>query len=432
MEHTRPFRPRVSRETRMLLTTAFIGLAALWVLARIRFPDQPATPNPVPPLLTQITVGAKFDDLASEISQIQSRLDSYLLALGVPPSGQDGATSGTPYLPVALRIRDDAAVTLFDTTKTSEHAGLGSPVIGSDAASGLAVVGVPTAPPLAREVWSPQRLQRPRYLIASDVGREGVSLRPVFIGSLHPVAAPEWPGTIWAVPAQTELVPGSFVFTPDAALAGLVVEHQGGPAIVPGELLIAEANRLLSRPDASRGELGVEVQPLTPGLARATGAHGGVVVTWVDSQGAAAGALAVGDVVEVVDGETTSTARHWDVRMARLSAGQTIVLGVRRRGELHDLPLVAVAPPALAATPTLGLTMRRAIRGLGVEVVRVDRGSVASKAGLQAGDRITRIADIEAPTPAQVRRAFASTPDGRPVLVAVTRGEIHRVTTLEK
>jgi hypothetical protein len=415
----------------MLLTTAFLGLAALWVLARIRFPDRPATPNPVPPLLTQIAAGAKFDDLASEVSQIQSRLDSYLLALGVPPSGQD-ATSGTPYLPVALRIRDDAAVTLLDTTNTSEHPGPGPPLMGSDAASGLAVVRVPSAPALAREVWSPQRMQRPRYLIASDVSREGVSLRPVFVGSLHPIATPEWPGTIWAMPAQTDLRRGSFVFTPDAALAGLVIEHEDGPAIVPGELLIAEANRLLSRPDASRGELGVEVQPLTPGVARATGAHGGVVVTWVDSHGAAAGALAVGDVVEAVDGETLSTARHWDVRMARLSAGQTIVLGVRRRGELRDLPLVAVAPPAPAATPTLGLTMRRAIRGVGVEVVRVDRESVASKAGLQAGDLITRIADIEAPTPAQVRRAFASTPDGRPVLVAVTRGEIHRVTTLEK
>lgn len=430
MEHTGPYRPRVSRETRMLLTTAFIGLAALWVLARIRFPDQPATPNPVPPLLTQITPGAKFDDLASEIAQIQSRLDSSLIALDVPSSEQ-GLTGGAPYLPTALRIGDDVAVTLFEPTKPGEQPDLGQAVIASDAASSLAVVRVPIAPAPARDFWSPQRAQRPRYLIASDVSREGVSLRPVFVGSLHPTATPEWPGTIWVTPAQTDLVRGSFVFTHDAALAGLVIEHQGAPAIVPGEVLIGQADRLLRRPNTSRGELGVEVQPLTPAVARATGATAGVVVTWVDSTGAAAGALAVGDVVEAVDGETLRAAPQWDVRMARLSAGQAIVLGVRRDGELQDLPLVAIAPPTPAATPTLGLTMRKAIRG-GVEVVRVDRGSVASNAGLQAGDVITRVADIEAPTPAQVRRAFASAADGRPVLVAVTRGETHRVTALEK
>ncbi len=56
MNHGLARRPRVSRETRLLLTTALLSVVALWILARIRFPDQPAG-TPVQPLLTQLASG---------------------------------------------------------------------------------------------------------------------------------------------------------------------------------------------------------------------------------------------------------------------------------------------------------------------------------------------------------------------------------------
>ena len=45
---------------------------------------------------------------------------------------------------------------------------------------------------------------------------------------------------------------------------------------------------------------------------------------------------------------------------------------------------------------------------------------------------ITLAGDVHAPSPAQVTRAFASTPDGQALLVAITRGDIHFLTTLER
>src|SRR4051812_13987822 len=51
---SRGYRPRISRETRRLLMTACVAVLTLWVLARIRFPDRAGTPNPMPPLLTQL------------------------------------------------------------------------------------------------------------------------------------------------------------------------------------------------------------------------------------------------------------------------------------------------------------------------------------------------------------------------------------------
>ena len=54
METSSPYRPRVSRETRSLLTAGVMAVAALWLLARMRFPEHPVTPNPVPSVLSQL------------------------------------------------------------------------------------------------------------------------------------------------------------------------------------------------------------------------------------------------------------------------------------------------------------------------------------------------------------------------------------------
>ena len=84
METSSPYRPRVSRETRLLLTAGVMAVAALWLLARIRFPERPVTPNPVPSVLSQLASGPKYDDLAGEIAQLHARLQPSLLALDVP------------------------------------------------------------------------------------------------------------------------------------------------------------------------------------------------------------------------------------------------------------------------------------------------------------------------------------------------------------
>jgi S1-C subfamily serine protease len=65
-------------------------------------------------------------------------------------------------------------------------------------------------------------------------------------------------------------------------------------------------------------------------------------------------------------------------------------------------------------------------------VTRVEPGSAAQQAGLRVGDVITLIADVAAPTPGQVLRSFAAVEPGQRVMVAVTRGDEHFVTTLRR
>lgn len=435
MEKGGPPRRRVSRETRLLFITVLISIVTLWVLARIRFPDRPATPNPVPPLLlTQLADRPRFEDLAVRVAELESRLVPFLLALELepppPPGGQPAAARDV--IP-ALRIREDVAVTLLTATPGAtppRPADLA--VLARDPASGLAVIRVPTAPAPALTAWSPQRMQYPRYVIVSDVSRQGRSLQPVFVGSLHPVASPTWLESIWAVPAHTELATGEFVFTTGGTLAGLAIEHEGRPAILPAEAVIRAADRLLREGSRDGGWLGVEVQALTPAVALVAGASGGVMVAWVDPRGPAAEKLAVTDVIETIGDEVVATLEHWEARLARLAAGDSLVLRVRRRGDMREVHLTAGgAPPTLSEAHLLGLTMR-AVPRIGVEVVRVDPGSAAARAGIEAGDVMTLIGEIERPTPAQVTRAFQATPEDRPLLVGVTRGDRHRVLAVGK
>ncbi len=418
MQPARPYRPKVSRETRLLLTAAAIAIAVLWLLARIRFQGLPATPNPIPAVLSQLASPPRFDDLASQLAQIQSRLQPSLLVLDAPPGRS-----------AAIRLRDDFVVAYLAPDAAG---GKDATVLAYDSASGLAVASSMTAATAPLPLpWTPRRLAQPRYLFATRVNEGGVSLYPVFVGALTPIATPLWPDQVWTASTASPLVPGTLLFSTDAELVGLVMADVDEPVIVPIVMVLAEAERLLSAPPGAGANVGIEVQALTPAIASITNAKLGVVVTAVDPAGPGADLVNVGDVIESADGVSLPTPQHWRIRLARLSPGATLALRVRRGGELHDITLVATAASRPAASPLLGLRLRAAPR-VGAEVVQVDRGSVADRAGLAGGDVITLIAGVHAPTPAQVLRAFNFTNEGQRVLIAVTRGDAHFVTALER
>ena len=107
------YRPRVSRETRRLLTTALVAVLTLWVLARMRFPDRPSTPNPVPPILQQLTAPPTFSDLADRIADARTRLADSLLSIAVADDSDAREDHAAAARVPALRIRDDLAVTIL-------------------------------------------------------------------------------------------------------------------------------------------------------------------------------------------------------------------------------------------------------------------------------------------------------------------------------
>jgi hypothetical protein len=424
-------RPSVSRDTRWLLEIVLVSIAMLWVLARLRFPDRVPTPNPVPPVLAQLTPASPLDDIAASVAQLEPRLAPLLVAVDVEPQMPSNSRA-TRAVVSALRFRDDLAVALLPGGIDDRVAG--ATEIARDAASQLVVVRVPGNAAAALSTWTPRRLPYPRFLIGAAVSRSLVSFRPVFIGSLQPAPSPTWRGSIWTLPPPVDVVPGTFLFTMDGALAGLSVEREGRRVVVPADAVLTIADRLAREGQSPRGHLGIDVQPLTPALAAATGATAGVIVTWVDPQGPAAGAIMTADVVERIDDQTIATPEYWRARVNRLKAGDVVALGIRRGNENTVVPITAgpmIAPVAATADRSPGLTLRT-VPKIGASIARVDEGSPAARAGLEPGDVLTLVGDVQAPTAAQAARALAAMPPGRPVIVAFTRAGTHRLLTIER
>jgi serine protease Do len=222
---------------------------------------------------------------------------------------------------------------------------------------------------------------------------------------------------------------GAFAFTTTGALAGLVVGQPERPAIVPAERVISVAHRLLEEDPVPIRLLGIQVQPLTLQLQTATGVNSGVVVTSVNAQSAASGKVFPTDIIEAAGGHVIETRPDWESFVTRLTAGDTIVLRIRRVGRTEEVE-ITLPEEALVQPSRLGLTMR-AMPGVGTEVLDVEEGSAARRAGMEIDDVITRVGNTPAPTPQQITRAFAAAMD-QALLVAVTRGSKYFVVPLIK
>ena len=424
-----PLRPSVSRETRLLLTIIVISLATLWVLARIRFPGRATTPNPVPPVLAQLAPPSAFEDITSTVAQLSPRIGEIVSAIVVQ---RDGGPASRSALAQSLRIRDDLAIALLgehDTPRTTDGASVA--ITGRDPLTGLTLLQIPADEAPTVNIWSSRGLQSPRFLIASDLSGGGVSVRPVFVGSLNSIASPRWSGSLWAVPYGVELRPGTFLFTVAGEFAGVAIRYDDQMAIVPGELLMTAVDRLSRQPHPGSASLGADVQALSPALASALQSPSGVVVTWVDPGGPATGLLSAMDVVERVNSAPVTSPEQWEAQILALSDGSAAVLDVRRQGEVRQVRVVAQGKRPTPADPVLGLTLRTLPR-VGAEVLHVLPQSTAARGGILAGDVITKAGDVETPSPAQIARLFATESTGESLVVAVIRGQDHRVLAITK
>ena len=409
---------RLSRETRNLLIAALAALITLWVLARIRFPDAPQTPSPIPPLLTQLSARPAFAELEAELARLRTRLSP---ALSVWPrrTARTGASGGEPRR-VALRFAETASVALLSP---------GPPVglddaVALDEASGLIVVRSPAADrAFTPAPWAGDQAFTSRYAVAAVPSEEDIVLQPLFISALHPLSHPAWSGDVWRLVAPAAPPEGALLFTHDEQLLGAVTRDEDQLLVIPGDVLLRDAQRLQARGPAAAVDLGIEVQSLTPSLAAATRSMGGVVVAHPGPHDV----LQTGDVVEAMGGTPIRSVRDWRVRVARLNAAAPVMLDVVRGGERRTVTLSATPSPPVPAR-ALGLTLQ-AVPRVGSEVIIVDANSAAALAGLRPGDVILTVGDIGAPSPAQVARAFAN--KDRPVLAGIRRGTAHRVVVLD-
>jgi serine protease DegQ len=220
---------------------------------------------------------------------------------------------------------------------------------------------------------------------------------------------------------------------------------------IPIDMADAVAKQLIAHGSVSRGELGVVLQDLTPGLATAMGLNGvisGAVISDVKAGTAAdAAGLKVGDVVTGLDGQPIQTSGQLRMEIGNKPPGTKIALTILRNGATTHIDAMLRQPAAEAKTaqaspatklptpepPTQrlsGLTLspippdnKNYGKVNGLYVANVDMGSDAEEAGVQQGDIITSVDNKPITSPQTLTKVVQAENPGRPSLLQVRRGD---------
>lgn len=443
----------MSRENRLLAAVVLVSIAVLLLLARFRFPAEDRPINPSPPPLERLAARGTFDDLASIVAQLQTRVSPALLVLRVVGAGSfDLPQSSRPLVPLsgetarsrlvlAARVRDDLALARIAPGDRIEavidDVEATSSVVAVDPVRAIGLVRISSAPtPQAPVVWDRERSgASPRYVTVAEATEGGPVLRPIFLARTDPIRDPRWDRPLLALGGAGVTIPGSFVFSLDGRLEGLTTIEENLPVVVPTEALLAVVNELQEGHVPGGGDIGVDLSDLTPALIAATGAQHGAIVTFVKPTGPAASALRVGDVVETVNDAPVYSSERLLVDVARASPGARVALGIVRGRQPVQVTVAvgagAAGAPADATATRLGLILRDAPKA-GAEVLGVLPDSAASEAGFEPGDLITSLDDKRMPASAEIEKTFSAARSGDYLLAGVARRTRHAVLALRR
>ncbi len=248
------------------------------------------------------------------------------------------------------------------------------------------------------------------------------------------------------------------------AIANAVnVSGQGIGFAIPIDIAKAVLPQLLKHGSVRRGWLGVNVKDLTPEVAESVGepSWSGVMVADVarDSPASKAG-LEPGDVIEQVGDSPVDRAHRLRWAIAMAGPGAALSLEVRRDGKPLVLEVRLGAPPddgrsetepdRAARSPGPGSTSELP---LGASVADVDAEAAEKaglstpfgalvqsvtpdgplfRAGLQEGDVVLKLNEVEIYTREQLEKALAEVPSGARIRLFVRRGPLTVPLTLRK
>jgi serine protease Do len=228
---------------------------------------------------------------------------------------------------------------------------------------------------------------------------------------------------------------GGPTFDTDGNVMGIntaIFSPSGGSVGIGFDIPAATAKNVIAQlkehGHVTRGWLGVQIQPVTSGVADALGlkqATGALVTEpQADSPAAKAG-IKAGDVITSVDGASVKDSRELAQKIGTMSPGSTVKLGVIRDGNQQtiDVTLAQMSSQQEAnagsdqqqespqSQPKLGLTLAPAraegAGNQGVVVTAVDPDGPAAEQGIKAGDVITNVGGTSVSTPSEVQKQVA-------------------------
>jgi serine protease Do len=214
---------------------------------------------------------------------------------------------------------------------------------------------------------------------------------------------------------------------------------------IPSDVATKVIAQLRDHGHVARGWLGVQMQAVTPTLAKALGLDKaeGVLIDVVepDSPAVRAG-VRQGDVITGFNGNHVATPRELSFAVADMPAGKTAGLSVLRDGQERQLnvtvgseradKLASETTPAATRSPPVGLELQplpSQAHGLygnegGVLIANVTPGSLADLSGLEPGDVILRVGNQVVTSPADVtaRIRAAQASHGAVALLVMRQG----------
>jgi serine protease Do len=226
--------------------------------------------------------------------------------------------------------------------------------------------------------------------------------------------------------------------------------NQGVGFAVPINMARLEMEQIIKTGKVVRGWLGVEIQGLTPAMAKSFGAkndQGAVIAQVEPGSPAAKSGLERGDIILALNGTAVTDNRQLSLKVAQMAPGSTARLNVLRNGAQKDISVTLGEQPATAASNAqpsasggtggahLGISVS-ALTGeiarqlglpssaTGVVISDVESGSPAEEAGLQRGDVVQEVNRKAVTSPDAFAQAVRNS-GNQPVLLLIDRGGNH-------
>lgn len=330
-------------------------------------------------------------------------------------------------------------------------------LVGTDPATDIAVLKVSDASNIAVASWGDSDAMQPgawTIAIGSPFGLGGTVTVGVLSATSRVIGAGPYDAFLQTDASINSGNSGGPLFNTAGEVIGVntAIFSPGGGNVgigfaVPSSMAQDVVQQLIDTGEVQRGFIGVSLQALTDGLARALGLDGsdGAIVARVEP-GAPAEAAGIreGDVILSIDGTTAEDPRQISRMVADIAPGAEVPVTVFRDGERVDVTLTLSERDAVAQTDETdigtaadGEQMGIAIsplpelvrRNLGLQegeavmVQNVQPGTAAAEAGLMQGDVILSADGEDINDAAALSQAWTAARDaGRPLLLRVNRG----------
>ena len=236
------------------------------------------------------------------------------------------------------------------------------------------------------------------------------------------------------------------IFSPSGGSVGIGFD-------IPADTAKTVVAQLEKDGHVTRGWLGVQIQPVTTGIADSLGlkkAAGALVDEPQNGSPAAKAGIESGDIITAVNGTPVKDARELARTIGMMAPDSSVKLDVLHNGESKSVSLTLAKMPTdqqasadtgasqpTSGVPHLGLTVAPAndvsgAGGQGVVVTAVDPDGPAAEQGLQAGNVILDVGGKSVANAGDVRKALteAKAQGKHEVLMRVKAGGATRFVAL--